>query len=73
MAEIKPCPFCGGKDIRFDKHFNTDYHDLEFKYIWSMACYDCGSTFPNTYNKEELLKYWNRRFDDKILHDERMF
>lgn len=66
--EVKPCPFCGGRDIMFTKHVNNDYSDYIhhptndiFMFIWSMCCYDCGATFPNRYRKELLIEHWNRR------------
>jgi Lar family restriction alleviation protein len=60
--EFKPCPFCGGTDIRCDKHHNTSYERSE-KFVWSMCCYSCGATFPNRYRRELLLEAWNRRTD----------
>jgi len=56
--EIKPCPHCGGNDIRFDKHDQVRSPTGE---IWSMGCYKCGATFPNRYKKELLVDAWNKR------------
>ena len=58
IEELKACPFCGGKDIRFDSHFKPISPTGK---IWSMCCYDCGATFPNRYLKELLVEAWNRR------------
>jgi Lar family restriction alleviation protein len=61
-----PCPFCGGKDIRFNEHGPMFVQRGEALVrnpdtIWSMCCYDCGATFPNRGTKEPLMKCWNRR------------
>lgn len=64
--EWKPCPFCGGTDIRHTAHPNQrfgdwEHHPAEMPYIYSMCCYDCGATFPNRYKLEHLNAAWNRR------------
>jgi Lar family restriction alleviation protein len=58
----KPCPFCGGTDIRHDRHPGYGrglYHQGED--VYSMCCYQCGATFPNRYKLELLRDAWNRR------------
>lgn len=57
-----PCPFCGGKDIRFTSH---KIHESPTGEIWSICCYNCGAQFPNKYKKELLLTAWNTRPDQK--------
>lgn len=60
--ELKPCPFCGGTDIRIDRHAgagNGIYRRGED--VYSMCCYQCGATFPNRYKRELLVDAWNRR------------
>ena len=72
MSKLLPCPFCGGTDIRFTSYpgKGTGIHLGET--VWSMACYDCGATFPNRYSKELMIECWNRRDDTEIekLKDE---
>jgi Lar family restriction alleviation protein len=68
MEKILPCPFCGGKDIRFDCH--KAYTSPTGK-IWSMCCYNCGAQFPNRYKKELLLKAWNTRHSQIHLQQRR--
>ena len=53
--ELKECPFCGGTNIRIDKHPPI------VRPVFSMCCYDCGATFPNRYRRELLVDAWNRR------------
>ena len=49
MAELKPCPFCGGTDIRYSLkvtgHFDVRYHA-------AMYCNDC-----HCYGARTLTKY----------------
>lgn len=61
---LKPCPFCGGSDIRITRHpkEGTGLHWNED--VYSMCCYDCGATFPNRYKRELLVEAWNRRAGD---------
>ena len=60
--EFKPCPFCGGTDIRCDNHGKSSHDPWhQDDDVWSMCCYKCGATFPNRYRKELLLEAWNRR------------
>jgi Lar family restriction alleviation protein len=59
LAAVKPCPFCGGIDIRFDRHEHT--RESPTGVIWSMCCYHCGAQVPNRYKKELLVDAWNKR------------
>ena len=61
-----PCPFCGGKNIRFDCHKSYTSPTGE---IWSMCCYNCGARFPNRYKKELLLTAWNKRHNQSLEPD----
>jgi hypothetical protein len=75
--ELKPCPYCGGKDIRFSIKTTTIYY--ERAYHFTMYCWDCNCYGPRVlhkcgrhiYNRSELEKSvdfytqaaeaWNRR------------
>ena len=59
-AELKPCPFCSGVDIRIDHHRTSDPRSPE-GYVYSMCCYKCGATFPNRFKRELMVESWNRR------------
>ena len=67
-ATFKPCPFCGGADIRCYNHGKIS-RDLAHwdDDVWSMCCYSCGATFPNRYRRELLVEAWNRRVGDGEL------
>jgi hypothetical protein len=75
--ELKPCPFCGGNDIRFSIKTTIIYY--ERAYHFTMYCWDCNCYGPRVlhkcgrhiYNRSELEKSidfytqaaeaWNRR------------
>ncbi len=57
---FKPCPFCGGTDIRCDEHPFYDRYRTE-RFVFSMCCYKCGATFPNRFERQLLVEAWNRR------------
>jgi Lar family restriction alleviation protein len=62
--EFKPCPFCGGTDIRCDNHGKVSHDPMHRDdNVWSMCCYNCGATFPNRYNKALLVEAWNTRVE----------
>lgn len=49
MTELKPCPFCGGKDIQY------------FGYSMELICQDCLSRGPANYSERVSNKKWNER------------
>jgi Lar family restriction alleviation protein len=52
-AELNPCPFCGGEDIK-----------IRFSWIiWSYCgyCETCKSEGPMELSKKESIQSWNRR------------
>lgn len=64
MAELKPCPFCGGK-AKFVLTFTAG--GLEYGYV------RCAKKYPNCcvyQNKErklnDAIEAWNRRAEDVI-------
>lgn len=52
----KPCPFCGGKDIRFPIESLT--HS-----VWAI-CADCGCRSIECSSMSSALEKWNRRVGD---------
>lgn len=61
---LKPCPFCGGANIRFDEHRGAGEGRHHGETVWSMCCYGCGASVPNMYGdhgKDTMVAAWNRR------------
>lgn len=55
MAELKPCPFCGGEaDVEWYVRIKTGY----------CYCKSCKTRMPNKLSKEEAIEAWNRRVND---------
>ena len=53
MAELKPCPFCGGTNLNIRKG----------KYMWWVVCCnaDCGASGGAKTYKTVAIEAWNRR------------
>ena len=60
MEKLKPCPFCGSKNIRL---CGITYH-------W-VQCEKCLSSTAISYTKEKAIENWNRRANnsDKIISE----
>ena len=69
MAELKPCPFCGGKArMKYGKYnllgaYGGPENDREWVGVY---CKKCNVTQPpRTYStKTEAIEAWNRRAED---------
>lgn len=64
MAELKPCPFCGGKT----EAFKLDPFYVNQKRIssyWGVHCLKCGvQMVAKGGSKKEAIEAWNRRKDN---------
>ena len=56
MAELKPCPFCGGEA----KMANTDIGG------WPVYCINCPCDYGRYWfaTKQKAIEAWNRRSDN---------
>lgn len=60
MAELKPCPFCGGKGRLIKRPFSE--WSGKGPYDFTVYCYDCGAGVRHSFPKEkEAVEAWNRR------------
>ena len=62
MAELKPCPFCGGAArLREYRTFNERIHGLATRYY--VQCEVCRIEVPTLgyESDDEVVKAWNRR------------
>ena len=58
MAELKPCPFCGGEaDIRLDS---------ELQIYFVIVCTKCPTNVGRMWysKKKDAIEAWNRRAGD---------
>ena len=60
MAELKPCPFCGGK---------AEYiYEMPYNAVKCTKCEAFGKTIVDSYEqqdgKAEAIEAWNRRAED---------
>lgn len=62
MAELKPCPFCGGK-ARIIQSDPLLKGKKEF-FIYNVACLECSATVRKC-TEEEAVEAWNRRNKDE--------
>lgn len=53
--ELKPCPFCGSKNIRLWEKTTSPW----------VQCEKCLSSTATGYTKEEAVENWNRRANDE--------
>ena len=63
MAELKPCPFCGGKAVLEHEHAGAGY-----SYIRCTECRVKGLTFIRKFERssdQEAIEAWNRRAEDE--------
>ena len=57
MAELKPCPFCGSKEVKVIEH--KYYHSLN---SYGVKCFGCKTESYQFFDtKNEAIEAWNRR------------
>lgn len=63
MAELLPCPFCGGKDLDIFIPVNKGTIGR------AVLCNSCNTRvgFPMAYDEIQAAEYWNRRVDNGKL------
>ena len=63
MAELKPCPFCGGEAEK--AHLRKRWHRALGIYCpIYIRCKVCSATSPVKYTVENAREAWNRRAED---------
>ena len=60
MAELKPCPFCGGK-AREKVYITGTWMKRKWFYV---ECSVCSAKVSLSSVKEEAYEAWNRRAED---------
>lgn len=66
MSELKPCPFCGGGNLRLQKSRVYDAYDkLTNDIFYRYECQFCGSWGGGGYTEMSAAVKWNRRAEVK--------
>lgn len=55
--KLKPCPFCGSKDVRVDEY----YYVSDGSTGYCVTCYKCGIGTPERESRKKVIRAWNRR------------
>lgn len=65
MAELKPCPFCGGKAyiecwemVPFEKQYIQEEND---GFYYGITCMNCDASTGGKLSEEKAIDAWNRR------------
>ena len=70
MAELKPCPFCGGENCETYKVDETVFsqnkyltlrEDMMKLILWGTGCYDCSAQIYGFDTEQEAIEAWNTR------------
>lgn len=56
--ELKPCPFCGSKNVSFVEDEEQLIDETITGFIW---CHGCGFSSDSFYSEEVAAEKWNRR------------
>lgn len=62
---LKPCPFCGSKDIELSAE---EYHDKDVFYI--VSCNNCGAQIEGSGRGKEAAEAWNTRKEEAFADKE---
>lgn len=70
--ELKPCPFCGGKEPLLDEH-PAHTHTLarwmpDHPGSWTVECLKCSTGFVRP-TREEATAAWNRRAPAVVIDE----
>lgn len=55
--QLKPCPFCGSKDIGTSYHLPMFGEDM----LYFVVCNDCGAMSYHSRVEKRAIEAWNRR------------
>ena len=60
MAELKPCPFCGNRDVGISGVLPQFGEEMHYKVI----CFNCNAQTRVCAKRDNAIKAWNRRAED---------
>lgn len=59
-SELKPCPFCGGNDLRLVKTLSTGRYIMDCRGCRKQVYFDSVECM----SRKNVIEAWNRRADD---------
>lgn len=65
MADLKPCPFCGGEAYS-KTAFPCDADGLEMN-LYIVGCKNCDIEFSRLWNEEAVIEAWNTRKPEEAV------
>ena len=63
MAELKPCPFCGGS-ARISADTEAKRDSMGRLWAFTAVCDRCCASSGLTFTPERAIEAWNRRAED---------
>lgn len=61
LKNLKPCPFCGSKDLKISKIFSPLNCEKMNGHRTSVTCENCAASGPNMLFNNDIEKSWNER------------
>ena len=69
MAELLPCPFCGGEADTYDYEAERNIYDpITLGYVdtetytkYGVGCLECGAIIAEQMSEEKAIEKWNTR------------
>lgn len=58
--ELKPCPFCGGREIQSFTEV-TGFNEPYRKFRYYISCKDCEAHFFYSNFENQAIEAWNKR------------
>lgn len=59
MWDLKPCPFCGSRNVALADSFNN-----AFNRVVHVRCRSCGCRTENKIEERSAVAAWNQRADE---------
>ena len=59
--DLKPCPFCGSKDVGVYEDIYGNYANI----LKCVLCRTCNCRTSARRNENEVVEAWNRRAEDE--------
>ena len=57
---LKPCPFCGNKEVYIEPVYDSNDHQTDY---YKVVCEKCNASFEcgNGIGKQSIIEAWNKR------------